>query len=69
MWLFQQWRQLWCRHEDVLRLAESRMWLECLACGRATHGFDGLGRTVRSVDVEPGRPHVQWRGRALDRAA
>ena len=66
-------QQLVCRHEDVLKLGESRMWLECLACGRVTTGFDGIGCRVRpDVDVVLETPRVgaAWVGPcAVDRAA
>ena len=62
-------RQLWCQHEDVLKLDQRRMWLECLACGRTTHGFDGLGRPARPAGAAPVGTHAEWRGRALDHAA
>jgi hypothetical protein len=69
MSLFQHLRHLCCRHEDILRIEESRMWLECMTCGRETRGLTGLGRPVRSADVERVRPQAQWRARVLDRAA
>jgi hypothetical protein len=69
MSLLQQLRQLCCRHEDILRMGDTRMWLECMACGRTTHGLNGLGRPMRSGDVERVRPHAQWPARTLDRAA
>jgi len=69
MSLFQHLRQLCCRHEDILRMEESRMWLECMSCGRETRGLNGLGRPVRHVDAERVRPQAQWRARVLDRAA
>ena len=66
---FEQVRQLWCRHEDILRLDHGRMWLECLACGRATRGFDGLGRAVRVGAAAHETQQADWRARILDRAA
>ena len=69
MSLLQHLRQLCCRHEDILRMEETRMWLECMACGRTTHGFNGLGRPVPGANVERVRPHAHWRAGALDRAA
>jgi len=62
-------RQLCCRHEDVLKLDDRRMWLECLACGRTTRGLDGLGRPARASEAAPVTAHAEWRGRALDHAA
>jgi hypothetical protein len=46
------------------------MWLECLACGRATMGFDGLGRATRVSDTErtPAR-RAEWFGSALKNRA
>ena len=71
MRLFIRLQQLFCRHEDVLKLGESRMWLECLTCGRATTGLDGIGRRVRpDVVRETPRARAAWVGpRAVDRAA
>ena len=62
-------RQLCCRHEDVLRFEDTRLRLECLACGRVTHGFDGLGRATRVAHRHPvvAQAHA-WPG-ALHRAA
>jgi len=61
-------RELSCQHEDVLRLSESRMWLECLACGRETRGI-AVGHQVRE-DLDHRRVHAEWIGqRAIDRAA
>jgi len=68
MSLLQHLRQLCCRHEDILRMEETRMWLECMACGRNTRGFNGLGRPVSGANVER-VTHAQWRAGALDRAA
>jgi len=69
-------RQLCCRHEDVLKLDDGRMWLECLACGRTTHGFDGLGVPMHAADAAPAAAHrapivahAEWRRRAFDHAA
>jgi hypothetical protein len=69
MSLLQQIRQLCCRHEDILRMEESRMWLECMSCGRTTRGLNGLGRPMRSNEVERVRPRPAWHARTLDRAA
>ena len=69
MSLLQHLRQLCCRHEDILRMEESRMWLECMACGRTTRGMNGLGRPVRSHDVERAPRQTEWHARTVDRAA
>ena len=61
-------RQLCCRHEDILRMEATRMRLECLACGRMTHGFDGLGRTTHAAHREPAARAQEW-ARPLHRAA
>jgi hypothetical protein len=67
--VLQQLRRLCCRHEDILRIEKNRIWLECLACGRSTPGFAGLGRAVRAADVAHGIAHTHWHPRAIDRAA
>jgi len=70
MSLIQQVRQLCCRHEDILKMEESRMWLECMACGRTTRGMSGLGRPARSSDdAERVRTHAAWHAPTLNRAA
>jgi hypothetical protein len=32
--------RLCCRHNDVRRAGQGRMWMECLDCGRRTPGID-----------------------------
>jgi len=66
--LFRWIQQLCCRHEDILRLEDTRMRLECLSCGRVTHGFDGLGRAMRTERREPDARAHEWSS-ALHRAA
>jgi hypothetical protein len=67
--IFDRLRQLCCHHEDVLRLSDTAMWLECMGCGRTTHGFQGLGRAMQRTATEEPRRVEGWRIRILDRAA
>jgi len=46
-------RSLWCRHNDILRSGEGRMWLECVNCGRHTPGFQVAAATKRAVWQAP----------------
>jgi hypothetical protein len=61
--------RLWCRHQDILRMDDHRMWLECMTCGRETAGFDELGQPMQRNEIEPAPARAEWRFRALDRAA
>jgi hypothetical protein len=67
--IFDRLRQLCCHHEDVLRLSDTAMWLECMACGRETRGFQGLGRAMQTTRVDTTTRFEGWRIRILDRAA
>ena len=67
MRIFQRVRQLCCRHEDILRIEPHRMWLECMACGRATTGFDDLGRSRVAADLKPAR--AEWYASPLGKRA
>jgi hypothetical protein len=70
MGIFHRLRQLCCRHEDILRMEKDRMWLECMACGRATIGFDGLGCATRVSDLERTPAHAaDWYSSALKNRA
>jgi len=69
MGIFQRVRQLCCRHEDILRIEPHRMWLECMACGRATTGFDDLGRSMVARDLDRVPARAEWYGSALGKRA
>jgi hypothetical protein len=67
LWLRLQ--QLWCRHEDILRMDDTSMWLECLACGRTTHGFTELGARTYSPHTSRTASKVEWLAPAAERRA
>jgi hypothetical protein len=58
---------LLCRHTNVRRTGQGRMWMECLSCGRRTPGIQVTGGRHRS-DVHAATPwHMRIQSRVLSK--
>jgi len=57
-------RCLMMGHDDRVRWARGRMYLECAGCGRETRGWNLLDRSgnpvARSVSPRVSPPRVRW---------
>jgi hypothetical protein len=54
LWSLLAWLRCRLGHEWELEMTDSRLWLQCLRCGRATSGWDVTPTPLR---------FTRWRGR------